>query len=187
MRDVDELLQAYQGGDAEAEAELLERAEVLLRRLVRRQIGYGIRSDRDSADVCQSLLLAFHEQARSGKVDFENEAALVGFLRTVVRNKMVNLSERIRAAKRGGGVSRVSLDVVAAHLPALGPSASEVAGTDELFERIDAVLSPEEQAILRGRLAGRTNREIGETLGKSPDAVRMLWNRAKDKLSSVKR
>ena len=56
------------------------------------------------------------------------------------------------------------------------------AGVAEIRARISAELSDEEQAILKGRLEGRTNKEIAEKMGKSPDAVRMAWNRARENL-----
>ena len=34
-------------------------------------------------------------------------------------------------------------------------------------------------------MLGRRNREIGEDLGKSADAVRMIWNRARERLLSM--
>ena len=183
MRDLDELMAAYRECDAEAEGQLLERMEGLLRGTVRKLMGRGIRFDRESMDVCQSVLLAFHLQARDGKIDFENEAALAGFLRTMVRHKMANLSDHMRALKRGGGAKGVDIDGDGFQLPALDPSASMVAGTAEIRKKIEATLGPEERAILEGRLAGRTNKEIGEKLGKSADAVRMIWNRAREKLA----
>ena len=59
-----------------------------------------------------------------------------------------------------------------------------VAGTAELRLKLEAALTPEELAILEGRLAGRTNQEIANELEKSPDAIRMTWNRAREKLVS---
>ena len=46
------------------------------------------------------------------------------------------------------------------------------------------ILDPDERVIFVGKLTGRTNREIAEGLGKSPDAVRMIWNRARERLVS---
>lgn len=57
-----------------------------------------------------------------------------------------------------------------------------VAGTAELRKKLEGALTPDELTIFEGRLAGRTNQEIGDALGKAPDAVRMIWNRAREKL-----
>lgn len=180
-RKISDLVKAYQQGDATAQGELLERLEGQLRGLVRTLIGKQIRSERESMDVCQSLMLAFHLQAKAGKVTLDSEEALRGYLRAMIRHKLANLSDRIRAAKRGGGVRPVSADEEI-QLPSFDPSASMVAGTAEMRSRLEHLLDPDEQAILEGRLAGRTNQEIADELGKTPDAVRMAWNRARERL-----
>lgn len=179
-RPLAELLEAYRTGDPDAQTELLERLETQLRGLVRALLGKQIRSERDSMDVCQSLLLAFHLQAKSGKVAFDSEEAFRAYLRTMIRHKLANLSDRIKTAKRGGGAKPAQADELP--LPSFDPSASMVAGTAELRQKLENALTKEELAILEGRLAGRTNQEIAEELGKSPDAVRMTWNRARDTL-----
>jgi RNA polymerase sigma factor (sigma-70 family) len=179
-RALSELIEGYRRGDAAAQTELLERLESQLRTLVRALIGKQIRTERESLDVCQSLLLAFHLQAKAGKVAFESEEAFRAYLRTMIRHKLANLSDRIRTAKRGGGAQPAPADELP--LPSFDPSASMVAGTAEMRAKLEQVLEKDELAILEGRLAGRTNQEIADDLGKQPDAVRMTWNRARDKL-----
>ncbi|MHC5044707.1 MAG: ECF-type sigma factor, partial [Planctomycetota bacterium] len=99
-RPIPDLITAYHQGDAAAQQELLERLETQLRGLVRALLGKQIRTERESLDVCQSLLLAFHLQAKQGKVKIESEEALRGYLRAMIRHKLANLSDRIRTAKR---------------------------------------------------------------------------------------
>lgn len=179
---MDKLMEAYRRGDPEAQKVLLERLESALRSLVRKLIGKGIRNERDSMDVCQSLMLAFHLRALEGKVAFDNEKALLGYLRAMIRNKLANLSDHIKTKKRGGAANKLALDGEGIQLPALDPSASIVAGTAEMRKQLEAELSREELAILEGRLAGRSNAEIADQLGKSPDGIRMTWNRARKRL-----
>ena len=71
MRPLGELVEAYRKGDPAAQQELLTRLESQLRMLVRALLGKQIRTERESMDVCQSLLLAFHLQAQAGKVKLE--------------------------------------------------------------------------------------------------------------------
>jgi RNA polymerase sigma factor (sigma-70 family) len=179
-RPIPDLIAAYQQGDTAAQEELLEKLETQLRGLVRALLGKQIRTERESMDVCQSLLLAFHLQAKHGKVKIDSEEALRGYLRAMIRHKLANLSDRIRTAKRGGGKAPASAEELA--LPSFDPSASMVAGTAETRMKLEQALEKEELVILEGRLAGRTNQEIAEELGKSADAVRMTWNRAREKL-----
>jgi RNA polymerase sigma factor (sigma-70 family) len=180
VRTLADLLEGYRRGDAAAQTELLTRLEAQLRALVRALVGKQIRTERESMDVCQSLLLAFHMQAQAGKVAFENEEAFKGYLRTMIRNKLANLADRLKTAKRGGGAA--AMDAGELQLPAFDPSASMVAGTAELRKRMEGALGEEERAILEGLLAGRGYAEIAGELGKSPDAVRMAWNRARERL-----
>ena len=100
----------------------------------------------------------------------------------MIRHKLASLAQHMRRAKRGGGAQRLSVDEEGLQLPALDPSASMVAGTAETRRKLERVLTRDEMLILEGRLAGKTNREIAKALEKTPDAVRMTWNRARDKL-----
>jgi len=191
MEPLEEQMRRYREGDAAAQQEVLAKLESELRGLVRALMGNQIRSDRESMDVCQSLLLAFHLRAADGKIELPNEKAMRAYLRSMIRHKMANLSDRIRSAKRGGGVRPASIhasdtdqDQSGIQLPALDPSASMVAGTAELRLKLEETLTPDELAILEGRLAGRTNQEIADDTGKSADGVRMTWNRAREKLAS---
>ena len=101
-RSISDLLAAYRGGDEDARDELLVRLEKELRGITRSLLGRQIRNERESMDICQSLLLAFHLRAADGRVEIENEAAFRGYLRSMIRHKLANLSDKIRAAKRGG-------------------------------------------------------------------------------------
>jgi len=178
-----DLLPGYRSGDPVAQQEFLDRMESLLRAMVRKAMGPQVRTERESMDVCQSIMLAFHLGAAQGTAEFENDAALGGYLMQMIRHKMANLSDRIRAIKRGSGVAPVPIDEEAdCRLAAPSPTVSMAMGVAELHARIARELTEEEAAILRGRLEGRTNKEIAGRLGKSPDAVRMAWNRARHEL-----
>jgi len=184
-RPLKELVHAYRAGDPAAQQEMLQRLETQLRTIVRALIGKQIRTERESMDVCQSLMLAFHLQAQSGKVQLESEEALRAYLRSMIRHKLANLSDRIRAAKRGSGAQPARIhgeDGDILQLPAIDPSASMVASGVESRRTIEDALNGEEKAILAGLLEGRGYAEIAHKLGKQPDAVRMMWNRARRKL-----
>jgi len=150
-----------------------------------------MRRYREGDAAAQQEVLAKLESELRGLVELPNEKAMRAYLRSMIRHKMANLSDRIRSAKRGGGVRPASIhasdtdqDQSGIQLPALDPSASMVAGTAELRLKLEETLTPDELAILEGRLAGRTNQEIADDTGKSADGVRMTWNRAREKLAS---
>lgn len=181
-RSLRELLDAYYEGDDSAREEVLARIERLLLPVVRSLMSSRLRVERDSMDVCQSLLLDFHARAESGSLDLETEKALGGYIRAMVRNKLANLSDRMGATRRGGNTKAVPLEGAALPAAPAWSSPSVLVYAAEIHQRIAEELSEEEWRILQGRLAGRTNREIAAELDKSPDAVRMVWNRTRERL-----
>ena len=182
-RPLSDCIEAYQRGEGDAPVELLKAAEPLLRRYVQTSMGEKLRSLEESIDISQSLMLAFHVQVSGRKVEFENEAALKGYLRSMVRHKLANRADAMKAKKRGGGATPQSLDGEASlPLPTNDLTASMVFRVQETKTQIDAELDAEEQAILEGRLMGLTNKEIADRLGKTADAVRMVWNRSRSRI-----
>ena len=181
-RKLSQLLEEYRRGDDEARQELMEHIEKLLLPLVRKFMSSRLRLDRESIDVCQSLMMDFHSRAEQGKLDLESEQALRGYVRAMVRHKLANLADRMNAARRGGKAPRTSLDDSDPQAPSSVASPSLLIYAAEIHNRLREELTREEFAIFEGRIGGRTNAEIAEELDKSPDAVRMTWNRARDRL-----
>lgn len=176
-------MQAYREGDATAQEELLSHVELILRRYVHHSAGDQLKSLEESTDLSQSLLLGFHMALSRGKVELDNESALRAYLRTMVRNQLANRSDAMKAAKRGKGKRPVSLDDEAGLNPPIDNiTASVTFRLTEMQDRIRQELSPDEEAILEGRLVGRSYPEIAEDLGKSADAVRVMWGRARERL-----
>lgn len=90
-------------GDARAREQALGELLRLLSIFVRAAMGRRLRDHRESEDVCQSIARSFIEDLGTGRLRFENEAAVVGYLRTVVQTKLALLARHDGAAKRGGG------------------------------------------------------------------------------------
>ena len=155
--------------------------EALLEQFVHGAMGTKLRTFEESIDLSQSVMLAFHLGAVAGKIDLDSEHALKGYLHAMVQHKLANRSDKLKAAKRGGGEHPIAAEA-GAQVQAPDLSASRTALLDETRTRIQAVLNAEELEIFEGRMLGRTNREIGEDLGKRADAVRMIWNRARERL-----
>jgi len=181
------LLDAYRAGDLAAQDRLLKAVEPMLLRYVQRDMGAQARSLEQSVDLSQSLLLAFHIALSQGKAEMTNEAGLRSYLRTMVKNKLANRSDRNKAAKRGGGERPLSIDrgdedEVRLQVPAENLTASMFVRVSEMRHRMRMVLTPEEESVLEGRLRGLSYIEIANDLGKTPDGVRMLWKRARDRL-----
>ena len=180
-RAIADLFFAYRQGDANARQELMAQVEALLEQFVHGAMGTKLRTLEESIDLSQSVMLAFHLGAVAGKIDLDGEQALKGYLHAMVQHKLANRSDKLKAAKRGGGEQPLTAEAGAA-VEASDLSASRTAHLDETKTRIQAVLNAEELEIFEGRMLGRTNREIGEDLDKTADAVRMIWNRARERL-----
>ncbi|MHC4954988.1 MAG: RNA polymerase sigma factor [Planctomycetota bacterium] len=183
-----DLIASYQAGDSAAQGELLGQLETVLLTYLRPSMGRNLRSLEESRDICQQLLIQFHRELMSGKLAFENEAAMKGYLRSMVRNKLANRSDFWKAAKRGGGAVPASLDDESTQgpnipTPADDLTASRVAEAKESRHRIQGQLTEEEEYIFDGRLLGLTNTEMARELGRTPDAVRMIWFRARERLA----
>ncbi len=176
-------MQAYREGDATAQEELLADVEPILQRYVHHSMGAQLKSLEESIDLSQSLLLGFHMALLKGKVELENEGALRAYLRTMVRNKLANQGDAMKAAKRGKGKRPASLDAeLRLNPPTHNITASVRFRVTEMQDRIRQELGPDEEAILEGRLLGRSYPEIARDLGKSADAVRVMWGRARERL-----
>ena len=186
-KQLEELLTTYGTKDTDSQQEFLEAVQPLILKYVQQSMGMKLRALEESVDISQSLLLGFHMRMVSGEVRLENEAALKAYLRAMVRNKLAKRSAAMNAVKRGGGSQPLSLDAAiddeaSLPMPVDNLTASVVAHVKETKERIDSEIGEEEQFILEGRLMGRTDREIAEDLGKTPDAVRMIWSRSRERL-----
>ena len=180
-----ELLRAYERGDPEARQQILERVEGISKTYASQEMGYGLRSLEESVDVAQSVILAFHLGAAAGKVDLPGDQALNAYVRGMVLNKLANRSDKRKTARRGGGRKPFSIEGTLGEsldLKTPDPSASAIAHVEETQRKIEAELSEDERVVFEGRLLGWTYHEIADQLGKSEDAVRMIWTRARERL-----
>lgn len=185
-----ELIASYQAGDADAQQELLRKIEPLLLKSVRHSMGRKLRNLEESIDISQQLMLNFHQGLMSGKLVFDNEAAMRHYLRSIVPNKLANESDFMKAKKRGGGTLPASLDKESSEGVSITPpiddlTASMFVRAKETESQIRTELTDEEQLIFDGHVLGRTNAEIARDLGRTPDAVRMIWFRARERLARL--
>jgi RNA polymerase sigma-70 factor (ECF subfamily) len=174
MKDVslDALLEQLNSGD-HAAAELVFLAyEPYLRKVVRRLLPAELRAKFDSMDVVQSMygdvLVAFRE----GGMRFATVAHLRAFLIKATRNRFLDRVRQHRiAARRELPQGETDLD----RLPASPePRPSEIAGAEELWERMLALCPLEHHQILRLRRQGATASEIAAQVGLHQGSVRRL-------------
>ena len=157
-------------GDAGARARLLERVRPRLVLWAAARMSRELRAACDPEDVAQEVLLAVHR-------DFERLAPRAAeefspWLFAVAENRVRDLVDRVRAAKRSGE-------------PPPQPSQSSpssLAARHEAAERLSAALSTlseEHRMVLRlRRFEDRPAAEVGRMMGRSDGAVRVLYFRA---------
>lgn len=162
-------------------------AEVLrlLMIFVRGKMGPGLRSRHESADICQSIAKSFVEDHEAGKVRFDSEAALVGYLRDVVRTKLAEVARRDGALKRAmfegvapGGAGNGAV----ASWSVIEPAGDEPTGEDvvlraEMIERFADRLTPMEAMMLRLRAAGQEWSQVSAAIGVSGATARQQYSR----------
>ena len=177
------LAESYVRGDAHKQDEFLEAVQPVLLGYVRRSMGGKLRSMEQSIDVSQSLLLGLHMRLASGELRFSDDRAFKGYLKQMVSHKLASHAEAAGAQKRGNGQAAKSLGDEVSIPPARNELTASVAmRVKETKARIDEEITDDERFILEGRLLGRTNQEIARDLGTTADAVRMIWNRSRQRL-----
>lgn len=171
------LLDEVQAGDGDASRRLLELYGPFVVRAVRRTLDRSIRSKFDSADFAQAVWASFYARLDwAGK--FADPQALIGFLTTMARNKVVDENRR----RLNGRKHNVKLEQPLPHedhpcLRAREPTASQVAVASELWDRIIASQPAHYQAILRLRRDGLSKPQIARQLGISEKTVDRLIRR----------
>ena len=178
-----DLIRRVRARDEQAAAELVRRYESAIRRAARIWLnGHALNHLVDSTDICQSVLAAFFLRAASGQFHLDKPRQLLKLLLTMAHNKVVNLALKHSAARRNHRrLRQVGPD--ATMLVDSSPGPSELASLRELYEESRKRLSEEERWLVEQRVAGTSWMEIAAKVGQSPDAVRMQWRRAVDRVA----
>jgi RNA polymerase sigma-70 factor (ECF subfamily) len=171
---------------------LLESYRNYLRLVARAGLGDALRGKADPSDLVQETLLKAHRNFD----DFRgrDEPELVAWLRKILARNLADLARRYHgAASRRVACERSLEDLLAPASRALGAlldrnghSPSESAQRRELSvvlaDALAELPADYREAIVLHTLEGRGWDEVATTLGRSPDAARVLWARALKKL-----
>lgn len=186
------LIEAARGGSREARGQLFQRYGAYLRLLARATLGRRLRAKVDASDVVQETLLAAHEDFGGFRGGTERE--LAGWLRRVLSRKV---SEQVRrfARNQGRDVGRErsmdgavdsSSNALRGVLAGSGTTPSGCAERRELgvvlTDALDELEPDHREVIVLRNLEALDWREVGERMGRTPDAARMLWARAVTRL-----
>ena len=198
-----ELLARARAGQAEALGELCALYRNYLRMVVRTGLGPRLRERVELSDVVQEALVEVVRQFP--QFTGQSEAALVGWLRRLVGQKLADLGRYHSRAKRGAGGSALPLDApwdVPGGADSAGggggrlldglaldqTSPSEAASRRELTvllaDALTALPEVEAEVLWLYHAEGLSFEAIGDRLGLGRKAVRGLWARG---LKSLKR
>jgi RNA polymerase sigma-70 factor (ECF subfamily) len=151
-------------------------------------MGKELRSKLESVDLVQDVLVSVLKDLQN--FTYKNEGDFVRWLASIAENRLRDNLDRFHASKRD--IDReVRLDThrstleesfAAALEPidATTPSAiiSKREEFDKLAKAIDTLKPEYREVIVLTKVEGLSYREIGDKLGKSADAARMLFTRA---------
>ena len=156
--------------------------------LVRLRMGKELRSKLESMDLVQDVLVSALKDL--GNFTYKNEGDFVRWLSRITENRLRDNLDKLHADKRDIrkevrlNSHRFTLeDSFAAALEpidATTPSAiiSKREEFDNLAKAIDALKPEYREVIVLTKVEGLSYREIGDKLGRSADAARMLFSRA---------
>ena len=179
----EDLVRRVRAGDQAAAAEVVRRYEPAIRRVVRFRLA-DARLGRilDSMDVCQSVFASFFVRAAAGQYDLDSPGQLVRLLEAMARHKLLRQVERLRADRRD--YARCPEGGFEAGEPAdSAPGPYQVAEGRELLAQFLSRLSEGERRLADLRALGRSWKDIAGEVGGNPDALRIQFTRAVNRVA----
>lgn len=169
--EVTELLRCAGGGDRAAYDRLFSLAYDELRRVAERQLrGAGARQALDSAELVNELYLKLEDQI---SVDWTGRAHFYAIAARAMRQILVDLARRRRAAKRGGDAVPTTLS--GKFIPA-DVQLENLLALEDVLHRLDE----RQRLVVECRFfGGMTEVEIARALGVSTRTVQREWLKAR--------
>jgi len=170
---VSELLIHWGKTDRKALEALLPLVYNELRRLAR----HHLRQQRPNHTLQTTALVheAYLRLAREESLQIENRAHFFGIAAQLMRWILVDYERNRRAAKRGAGVTRLTLDQSIA-----SPQRDvDLLALDEALDRLAKLDSQQSQIIELRYFAGLSIEDTSEFLGVSPATVKRSWASAR--------
>ena len=182
-------------GDRSALNQLYSVYAERIRWMVRFRMGKELRSKLESMDLVQNTLLRALNGL--GSFTYKNEGDFVRWLSKIAENELRCNLKKLHAEKRdvrkevqlGNNEPATEGGYVEYHGPIQATTPSMVLSRKEdlvkLEKAIDELKSEYRDVIVLTKIEGLSYREIGQKLGKSNDAVRMLATRAMAELTTI--
>ena len=134
----------------------------------------------DSGDVCQSVLASFFVRAAAGQYELENAHDLLKLLVSMARKKSAEAARRQyqqrRDVRRHEGLGELE------HPDRQVDSPSQLAACAEIVQRVNEILTSEEQQIVHMRREGSSWKEIADAVGGTADGRRVQMARVADRI-----
>lgn len=193
-RTVEELVERARAGDADAFGALLAQYRNYARLLARALIGTTLRLRLDPSDLVQETFLEAHRDFP--KFSGSSEREVVAWLRRILVRNLADQARRQKAGlrdyrrqesleaalERSGARVQQALAVTASS-PSAAASRREQAVL--LADALAALPADYREVIILRNLERLPFEEVGERMGRSPGAARMLWTRALERLSGL--
>jgi RNA polymerase sigma factor (TIGR02999 family) len=175
MATLTELIRRVNAGDATARDELFAESYRELRKLARSRLRDGGRNTfLDTTAVVHESYLRFLD---AGALRADDRRAFFAYASKVMRSVIVDAVRERQAERRGGDLSRLTLDtLLSANLPA---GEEEVLRVHEALAALEKA-DPRLAAVTEMRyFGGYSEQEIGEALGVTERTVRRDWEKAR--------
>ena len=172
------LMAGLRAGDPAAVAEVARRYGRVIRTVVRRNLHPRLRTRLDSIDVVQDVWASFLRADR-GRLDFENPAALIGYLKQVAYNRAVEVyRERFETQKND--IRRETPGEDRGHAVVCPDTPSMCVSAGEQYEQLMNQLPEGHRVILRKLREGHDNEDIARMAGVSLSTVNRVVKRLKE-------
>lgn len=175
-KEISELLVQWGSGDRKALEAILPRVYNELRRLAR----HHLRQQRPNHTLQTTALVheAYLRLAGQKSLQIQDRAHFLGIAAQLMRWILVDYERNRRAAKRGAGVTRVSLD------PTIGVALSEgpdidLLALDRALDRLAKLDAQQSQIIELRYFGGLSIEDTSAFLGVSPATVKRSWASAR--------
>jgi RNA polymerase sigma-70 factor, ECF subfamily len=188
---VEQLIKAAHGGSGEALGRLMENCRRYLLLVANRELDSDLQAKAGASDLVQETFL--EAQRDFAQFQGSTEAELLAWFRRILFNNLVNHARRYCETGKRQLAREVSIDAggsssnLARVLDADTSSPSERAMKREEAESTERALErlPEQyrQVIHLRERDGQSFEQIGQLMGRSADAARMLWFRAVEHLA----
>lgn len=171
--EVTQLLLAWGAGDGAAGERLLPMVYAELHR----QASRAMRREAGEHTLQATALVheAYLRMVDQRRVEWRNRAQFMGVAAEVMRRILVDHARSRLAAKRGGGVQRVTLDEERNDAAADAEAGLDILELHEALERLATIDPPQARVVELRYFGGLSIEETAEAMHTSPATVKREW------------